>query len=171
MKLAYDPGKKLVSGFFEQYTGLDEERGTPRFSCIFYLEGALQGDSAFIHTYFPGNKEQDLINGTIKFLAEKQISIQLQEDHGGCWNVQPFRYKPVTDLLEKSTNWIQIRYVIAPKVYFFSDKNLTQKQKAYLLKDDIVYIESIEGTRAYCTYFGEKQNTTGWIEIKNLNPF
>ncbi len=171
LRLAYDSSKNLITGHFEEYTGWDHETKNPRFSCIFYIEGMIKNDSADIHTYFQLNKKDDLIDGKLKLSPDKQITLKLAQDHGGCWNVQPFMYEPIYFSLETKENWIQIRYVTAQKIFFFSDKDLNKKQKSYLLQGDIVYIEKIDDNWAYCTYYGKKKTIKGWIPLKALNTF
>jgi hypothetical protein len=39
LKLAYDSAGKKLTGYFEDYSGLDAQNN-PMFSCIFYLEGS-----------------------------------------------------------------------------------------------------------------------------------
>lgn len=45
---------------------------------------------------------------------------------------------------------------------------LSSKQKKYVVKNDFVYVEKIEGDWAYCSFYGNKI-TSGWINIANLN--
>jgi hypothetical protein len=32
-----DPANRIITGYYENYTGFDETSGKPLFSCIFYL--------------------------------------------------------------------------------------------------------------------------------------
>ena len=56
LRIAYDGESKKITGYYENYTGFDENSKTPRFSCIFYIEGTVVGQKAIIKTYFPENK-------------------------------------------------------------------------------------------------------------------
>lgn len=171
LNLAFDTTRNLVTGYFEQYIGQDEETGNPRFSCVFYLEGFISGDSARIQSYFPLQKEEDLITGTLTFKSGEQLTLKLQEDHGGCWNVQPFRYEPIGFSPEKVTNWIQVRYISSPKAFFISSEVKSKELKQHhLVKGDIVYVEKIANDRVYCTFFSPQKTTKGWILLKDLNP-
>ena len=38
MKIAFDETTNKLTGYFENYTGWDEQTNLPMFSCIFYLE-------------------------------------------------------------------------------------------------------------------------------------
>jgi hypothetical protein len=168
LKLAYDSTTNKLTGYFEEYTGLDEQTGNPKFSCIFYLEGTITGNQFKIDTYYPNDISHDLIKGYIQIINDKTVSIKLPEEHEGCWNVQHFVDEPVNFVLEKETSWVQIRFVNTDKMYFYSDKSIDKKRKSYLVKNDFVCIDKIEGEWAYCTYYG-KAITKGWIRNIDLN--
>lgn len=168
LQLAFNSKTKKLTGYFKESTGWDEATKSPRFSCSFYIEGAVENREFNISTYYPGDKKDDTIAGIIKALDKNRLEIKLQNDHGGCWNVQPFSDKPVEFKLGKKKPWIEIRYVTANKTHFYSKKSPTTKRKAYLVKNDLVYIEKIESNWAYCRYFG-KRVTKGWIKISDLN--
>lgn len=167
LKLAYDSITNKLTGYFENYTGLDEETGNAKFSCIFYIQGSVTGSQFIVETYYP-NGTSDFIKGTFKIISEKTASIKLPEEHGGCWNVQHFADEAAQFDIEKKTEWIQIKYVLVDKAYFYTERSEDKKQKAYIVKNDFVCIEKIEGGWAYCTYFG-KRITKGWIKTVDLN--
>jgi hypothetical protein len=168
LKLAFDNKSNKLSGYFENYTGWDEDTKSARFSCIFYIEGTVEGLKVKIKTYFPTDKKEDIIEGNIEIVNNKSVKIKLPEEHGGCWNVQHFADEAAKFDLQKSTNWIQIRYTETDKTYFYNGKSIDKKSKAYLVKGDFVCIDKIDGDWAYCTYFG-KRTTSGWIQLKDLN--
>jgi hypothetical protein len=167
-KLCYDSATKKITGHFANYTGWDERTNTARFSCIFYLEGSVDGKKFDVKTYAPAEKNSDLINGTVELISNKEVKIKLAEEHGGCWNVQHFNDEPVDFSLEKSQPWIQVRYVNGAKANFYSDKSDDKKTKVYIVKGDVVCVEKIDKDWAYCTYFGKKE-CKGWIKIADLN--
>jgi len=167
LKLAYDNKANKLTGYFENYTGLDEETGNPKFSCIFYIQGTITGSQFTVDTYYP-NGTGDIIKGNIQIINYKTVSIKLEEEHGGCWNVQHFADEQVKFSLEKPIAWSQIRFITTDKTYFYSDKSIDKKQKSYLVKNDFVCIDKIEGDWAYCTYYGKKI-TKGWIRTADLN--
>ena len=168
MIMAYDKNTKNVTGYFESYTGLDEETKHPKFSCIFYLEGKLTTNKIKIKTYYPKDSSNDLIVGELQLINDTEIKVHLPEEHGGCWNVRQFADEPVDFTLNKSENWLQLRYATKDKVYFYSDKSDLNKLKAYILKGDIVAIEKIEGQWSFCT-FKAKKTTIGWMKLEDLN--
>ncbi len=168
LKLAFDSKTKKLTGYFESYTGWDEEIKYPKFSCIFYIEGIVTNNKFSILTYYPEDKYKDTICGLIEIINDSNVKIKLPEEHGGCWNVLHFADEPVSFAIVKKTKWTEIKYVIANKTYFYSDKSDDKKQKAYLVKNDFVCIDKTEQGWAYCTFYG-KQITRGWIKIADLN--
>ena len=166
--LSFDSATKKVTGYFQNYTGSDEKTGNARFSCIFYIEGIATGKKFTIKTYFPTEKTEDLISGTMEIISDWQVKIKLPQEHGGCWNVQHFADEPVDFSLEEKQNWAQVRYVNVARAYFYSDRSDDKRMKSYIVKGDFVCIEKIEQGWAYCTYFGKKI-TKGWMKVAELN--
>lgn len=167
LKLAYDSKTKKITGFYEGYTGWDEASQSPRFSCVFYIEGLAESKKIKIKTYHPEDKTEDLVQGTLEIVDDKTVKIKLPLEHGGCWNVQHFADEPVEFQLEKESNWTRISYITAVKTYFYSEKSLDKKMKAYLIKSNFVCIEKKEGDWAYCTYHGKKV-TKGWLKVSDI---
>ena len=165
--LAYDNKTNKITGYYENYTGYDEESRSPKFSCIFYIIGTVSGNQFSVDTYYP-NGSSDSIKGKIHIINQKNLSIKLPDEHGGCWNVQHFADEQVQYTLQKRIDWIQIRFVTNNKTYFHFDKDINKKQKSYLVKNDFVGIEKIEDEWAYCTFYGLKTKK-GWIRIEDLN--
>jgi hypothetical protein len=168
IKLAYDSSSNKLTGYFENYTGWDEENSRPKFSCIFYLEGSVEGQLFKIQTYYPTDKLDEAIEGSIKLLKDNNLEIKLSEEHGGCFNVQHFASEAAQFKLIEEKKWVQIRYVNKDKSHFYKNKSTNKKLKSYLVKGDFVCIEKIEGNWVYCTYFG-KNPTKGWLKIEDLN--
>ena len=168
LKLAYDSKTKKLTGYFENYTGWDEEANNPKFSCIFYIEGLVTKNKFGVLTYYPEDKSEDSISGQIEIINDTTIKIGLPNEHGGCWNVQHFADEPVSFAIEKKVEWKHIKYVVKDKTYFYSEKSEGKKQKAYLVKNDFVCIDKTEGDWTYCTFYG-KRITKGWIKTVDLN--
>ncbi len=168
LNLAYNPKNNLITGFYENYTGLDEQTNNPRFSCIFYIKAFYKKGKIELESYYPLNKEDDMIHGEMKIMNSSTIALKLQEEHGGCWNVQPFKNEFVTFSLYQNKNWIEIRFINTPKSYFYKNKTEESKQKSYLVKGDIIYIDQIEDKWIHCIYKAKK-TVSGWIKIDTLN--
>jgi len=168
LKLAYNSKTKKLTGYFENYTGWDEETKNPRFSCIFYIEGLVTKKMFSVLTYYPENKSSNKISGLIEISNDSTVKIKLPSEHGGCWNVQHFADESVKFSIEKKTEWTQINYVVANKTYFYSEKSDNKRQKVYLVKNDFVCIDKTEGDWAHCSYYG-KRIKKGWIKTTDLN--
>lgn len=175
LNLAYNPATKQVTGYFEMERG-DNGSGGSQFSCIFYIEGKLDGNKAKVKTYFQPDDRQpkieDEINGTLTRLGDSRIGLKLDEDHGGCsmTGVESFKDTAVVFPVIKKEPWVAIKYINADKAYFYNDKADASKRKAYLLKGNIVYIEKTEGNWLYASYLNADQKATkGWIKTSDTN--
>lgn len=169
MNIAYDTARHYVTGFYENYTGYDETTKRPRFCCIFYFEGYVKDTIASILSYSPGNKAGDSIRGTLYIKDNAHFSIQLNEEHGGCWNVEPFAREQVSFSLTQAANWQQIRYATKARVRFCKARAEQSAGGTYIVFGDPVYIQRIEDGWAWCTYQGENKSTTGWVRLSDLN--
>lgn len=171
LKIAFNPNTNRVTGYFESFTGLDEESGYPKFSCTFFITGNLSDSIGKIITYYPLDSLDDVINGEIKYLDSNTISIQLPQEHGGCWNVMHFAEEnPTKFYLQEKSSFIEVHYVTAEKSFFYTNKDDSIKRKAFIIKGDIVYIDQIENDWVHCTFFGKK-SVSGWLKLNTLNNF
>jgi hypothetical protein len=168
LNIAFNPTNKLITGFYEGYSGIDETTGEPIFSCIFYITGKCQNEESVIKTYYPLDKEEDIITGKLRIENDSTISIMLNEEHGGCWNVWSFVNDFSEFKLKKDENWLEIRFIDIEKAFFYSDKKEETKRKAYMIKGDVIYIDKIEKEWVHCKYY-EKTVTEGWIKKESLN--
>ncbi len=57
--------------------------------------------------------------------------------------------------------------VIKPKVYFYSEMNENTRRKAFLIQDDLAYLEAIEGEWVKVYYDG-KVVTSGYVKMKDI---
>jgi len=96
------------------------------------------------------------------------ILIKLPEEHDGCGNVIHFADGFVNFNFIKKTNWLKIRYIDIDKSFFYRDKNEISKQKAYLIKGNLVYIDKIDNDWVHCRFYG-KSITEGWMKKETLN--
>ena len=166
--LAVDSFNHRLTGYFDQSSGWDEELKCPKFSCIFFIEGIVKADTVRIATYYPDSRGEDLIYGTLKIIDEKSVSIQLDEDHGGCWNVQIFKTEPISFQLEQAANWNCIRYVTKPKAYFYAEKKKDKRRKTYIVQNDFICIDQLDNEWAHGYFYSDK-TTEGWLRLSDLN--
>lgn len=160
-----------VTGYYESYTGWDETLEAPRFSCIFYFAGERDGDRYRITSWSPG-QAQDTISGNLSFMAlgnQQELLLQLEADHGGCWNVQPFEGKGSKLSLSSTGNWTSIRIVANQRAYFHRQPSGATQQKSYVIAGDILKIYETRGGWVDAE-FGTDRTTRGWIKISDLQP-
>ncbi len=168
LKLAYNPSTGLVTGVYENYSGYDEGTGNPKFSCIFYIHGFIKGNISEIETYYPLEKSEEMITGEIKRIEENEISIKLNDQHGGCWNVWDFSDDLTNFKLQKNKDWIEIRYIVIEKAFFYTEKQESTKRKAYIQEGDLIFVDQIEDEWIHCSFYG-KTVTQGWIKLNSAN--
>lgn len=167
LKVAFDPASHMVSGYVESYSGYDEERNTYSFSCIFFFSGKLENQTAEIVAFYPAFKDEKIV-GELQVIAPNKISLQLSDDLPGCWNVLPLVNDPFVFELQTAAPYLQTRWVKIEKSYFHSEKSETTKRKAYVIKNDVVFVERIDQNWAFCSFIGEKATTKGWLKLNEL---
>lgn len=167
-KLAYDPKTRLLTGYFSDEGGYDENTGSTQFSCVFYIQGKVNSKGFEVQTWYPNYENETSISGTMQIGEDKALSIELTEDHGGCSNVQRFDDGPVGLRLERAMPWIQIRFVTAEKTYFYASKSAKKPESGFIPRSGFVCIEKIEKNSAYCCPCNDAA-TKGWIKLEDLN--
>lgn len=175
LKIAYNPQTAQVTGYFE----MDRGEGTdgPQFSCGFYIEGKLSGDSTIdIKTYFPPNASipdtsGDLIKGTLRVKKHNELFVLLPEDHGGCQMAgQSFKDSTASFSLAEKKHWIAIQFVKNDKAFFYSDTQESSQRKAYLVKGDVIYVTRMKDNWLYAAYAGKNgKEIKGWLKADDLN--
>ena len=166
LKIAFSPNNRIVTGYYENYSGHDEATLKPKFSCIFYFIGQLASSKAVISSYYPLDTTK--IIGMFELADSNGVQIKFPKEHGGCWNVQHFADGPVEFKLQQKMSWIEIRYATKDRVHFHSGPPSSSTQSDFIMKGDIVYVSKIIDQWAYCTYYGIKE-TTGWLRLSDLN--
>lgn len=168
LRIAYDNQSELITGYYEDYTGWDANTESPRFSCIFYLEGKVINGKARINTYQPGYKLFYANAGTIEIKNDTLFTLTFDDpDKASCSNVTSFE-KPRDFRRNNRNSASQIRFIATNKAYFHSKPSADSQLKSYVIKGDILSVEKIEGVWAYCSYTG-KSTTKGWIRVNELN--
>jgi hypothetical protein len=164
----------VVTGYYSSSTGARQE-----FSCIFYLRGKLQGDTADIVTWFPEDKER--IRGRLRFVDEHgkpSVNVKLESEHGGCWNVNSaFDEEGGSTLaLDKRGNWLSVRVVSADRAYFHNSPNTRTKRKVYIVTGDGVRIFKAQNGWVEAEFHGncidvgceKRKITRGWLKESDL---
>ena len=167
MLIAYDPATHLVSGYFDM-----EQGGEPSFSCIFYLQGRLNGSSASIRTYYPATPKDDLIVGQLSVQSTKSFRVRLPSEHGGCWNVEHFADKdqPAVFTLATSYPWTSVVVVKSPKAYLYASPASPAHGKAYIVQGDGVGVRATQPGWLRVDFVGGKRPISGWLRQADVYP-
>ena len=169
-----DPTNRIITGYYENYTGLDETTGKPLFSCIFYVRGTMEGNPPYkIETWFPADKTRGgLITG--KLTPEQtdgaaSLRMELEAEHGGCFNVQHFADQGgAAFLLDVPGKWRAIRVIAAPRAYFHGEPADGKKRKAYVVRGNPIKVFDYKPGWVYAEYSAEEKTTTGWFKESDL---
>lgn len=156
-----------LTGYFESSTG----RG--QFSCTFFVSGKVGGSVDRVDTWFPGERNpQEVIHGVLEQLTvngKPAIRLKLEEEHGGCWNVQRFASDPSTFALTEPGGWKSIRIVASKKAYFYDDPSSPKPRKAYAVTGNALRVFETRDGWARAEYVGpESQLTRGWVLERDL---
>jgi hypothetical protein len=141
--------------------------GEPQFTCIFMLRGKLDGNSAKIDTWVPGEKEH--IAGELIF-EEDDAKIKLTEDHGGCLAtdgdmVHQF-YKAIFE--KEATGWLGVAMVSAARAPFRPAPGTPAPRKPYVVRYDPLVILARRGDWLRVRYLFGSKPITGWMRRKEL---
>jgi hypothetical protein len=161
--IGYDPNARSMDGYYRS------ETGGGKFSCIFYFKGVIKGDSADIQSYFPESPNEK-IGGVVKLSDAGEVTISLNEDHGGCWNVQHFADKehPAKFTLSTEHPWKSIRIIKSEKAHFFDAPNAKTPRKGYVVKGDAVGVKSASQGWLDVDYTSGGKLISGWIKESEL---
>jgi hypothetical protein len=169
LKIAYNPDRRTITGFYKSYTGWNDELNVPRFSCIFYFSG--RSDTFYFpiktQTMNTSTKYVEKNQGNLN-VKENEITIKLKSEHGGCWNVTRFSQEHKKFILEKEQNWVEIRQIVADRSYFYSTPNVADQLRSYMVRGDFFFVELITDSLFYGKYIGESI-TQGWIKSSTTN--
>lgn len=151
----------VITGFYENHTGWDAKLQAPRFSCLFFFVGRKEGSVVEITT--------SDIKGVLELLEEDKVRISLEEEPGGCWNVEPrFDEGGVIFELTEGENWKFIRMVSSERAYFYDHPEEKEQGKSYVIKGDVLRISEVEGGWVWAEYRGSQGITKGWIKESDL---
>lgn len=174
LMLAVNAKSGTVTGYYDNGTGWDSEAQRPRFTCIFYLYGKKIGDKYKIQTWFPGDKDNEIITGDLHFLPKEKetdfpsLLLRLDREHGGCWNVNPSLVKPEGSQLslQDTAPWIEVRVVKANRTYFFQKPDIAPT-KAYVVRGDGLGVLEKKPGWVRAVFRGK---TTGWVREADIYP-
>lgn len=156
-----------LTGYFESSTGGGQ------FSCIFFVSGKATGPVVNVDTWFPADSDpKEVIHGVLEHETSNgkpAILLKLQEEHGGCWNVQHFASDQSTFALTEQGNWDSIRIVASKKAHFYDDPSTTKPRKAYAVTGNAMRVfETREGWVRAEYVNSDNRRTRGWIQERDL---
>jgi hypothetical protein len=156
-----------LTGYFESSTG----RG--HFSCIFFVSGKASGLANSVDTWFPGERSpKEVIHGVLELASSSEkaaIRLKLEEEHGGCWNVQHFASDQAIFALTEQGNWESIRIVASKKTYFYDDPSSSKPRKAYAVTGNALRVFEARAGWVRAEYVSpENRRTHGWILERDL---
>lgn len=157
----------ILTGYFESSTGAGQ------FSCIFFVSGKITGSSNRVQTWFPGDRDpKEVIQGVLEQVSsngQPAIRLKLNEEHGGCWNVQRFASETFTFALTEQGRWESIRIVASKKAYFYDDPSTLKPRKAYAVTGNVLRVFETRNGWVRGEYISpENRRTLGWISEKDL---
>jgi hypothetical protein len=120
-----------LTGYFESST----RRG--QFNCTFFVSGKTSDSADRVVTWFPGDRDpREAIHGVLEQVSsggKPAIRLKLEDEHGGCWNVQRFASDPSTFALTEQGSWESIRIVMSKKTYFYDDPSSPKPRKVAMV--------------------------------------
>ena len=175
--IGVDSQTKVITGYFNERSGQDQQTGKAQFSCLFFLRGQMTGQPPFrVQTWYPADKHKPtIINGLLWPASEgKQpaVRLKLDQEPGGCWNATAYRLAAKNGAiipLEQAEKWQAVRIVAAQKTYLYDSAEQQNKGKRYLLKGDAVLISESRNNRVRITYLtGDNRRINGWVDSRDL---
>jgi hypothetical protein len=157
-----------LTGYFKEGTG-DDGKGNPRFSCIFFFRGEAKAEELFeVRTWHPAFPDE-VIDGELRrseLGGKPAVNLRLFGEHGGCWNVAPALKDEEGVDFELTTRgtWKSMRMVSAERAYFHSSADPKARQRAYVVKNDIVFVFDKKGDWMDVQFLsGSGKPTRGWM--------
>jgi hypothetical protein len=172
--IGVDEKSGLVTGYFEESTGWDEQTKSPRFTCAFFLYGKLQGDVYQITTWYPGLPHvpnvPDKIKGRLKFVTVNGLQkahVKLEEEPGGCGMAHPFMPDGGDFELSTPGAWSSVRLVSARRAYFHQAPDARTKEKTFVVRNNAVRVYKVQNGWAEAEFGGDKI-FRGWLKESDL---
>jgi hypothetical protein len=146
--------------FFETRVGNGTD-SAPQFSCIFLLQGPLEGSKASVLTWFPGDKER--IRGVLDL--GRSPSLQLQEDQPGCGMASgQMVSEPYSLMLDaRHDEWVGVGVVTAKKAVLRQEPVDTGIKSPYVVQFDPVAVLERRPGWVRIQYLGEDDSVKGWV--------
>ena len=178
LRVGIDPAQDRITGYYDSSSGWDETLQAPRFVCRFYFDGDWQNDRYQITSWHP--ESDQFIAGEARFQEENgtpTIALELQEEQGGCWNVQHFADPSgATIRLTQRSAWQAVRLIAAQHPWIYDDPASETATPLAISPDSPDTIVGVLATRDHWTEveFSEtgdsKSPQQGWLPTLALYP-
>lgn len=170
LHIAFDSAQQIITGYFEDYSGYDEELKQPKFSCVFFIYGFVNDGSILIKTYHPFEQKSDTIAGSIKIINEYSFEMKIDEEHGGCWNVSHFATEPIVFNMEEKIDALQVSYSMVPEMKIYSDITSNKIWVASIKNNRVFFVEEKQKEWCRILVIGNP-HIHGWVSEKDLWGF
>ena len=175
LRIGFNPDTRVITGFYENYTGWDEGMQKPQFSCVFYLRGNIAGDPPYpITTWYPSDQPEEIIEGQLNVTQTSEdyfLSIHLNEEHGGCANVEHFADMESADFsMDEQIPWREIRVVSSEQAFFHDAPGAQQKPDFQLDRGAAIGVLDSRPGWVYTEENEEDLVIKGWIRSEDLYP-
>jgi hypothetical protein len=99
------------------------------------------------------------------------LRVHLQEEHGGCWNVEHFAdAEPAEFRLEEESSWREVRVIAAEQAFLHEIPQMEKKTTQALVKDAAVGVLDARPGWVYTELWQNDQSLKGWIRSADLYP-
>lgn len=136
---------------------------SPQFGCLFLLEGRMEGGTARVSTWVPGEAER--VTGELRLGAHP--SLQLEENHGGCLMTSGDMKDEPYDLLldETRDDWVGAGLVTAERTVLHPDLlDDPGRRRPYLVRFDPVAVLARQPGWISVEYLEASEGrVTGWL--------
>ncbi len=158
---------KTVVGTFFDGRGEPGVSGVPAFTCIFMLSGQIEGSSAQIVTWTPGDKA--LIPGEL-VLGNGEASITLRDNQAGCEMAgDDMVSAPWTgSFIKTNPSWIGVGMVAADRAILRPIPADSTRQGPYLIRFDPVVILERQMEWVKVGYLAGERTMKGWLRRSEL---
>ena len=162
-----DPAGHLIAGRFDQATVGNGTEASPQFTCRFAFYAPLaDAPSAPVEVWMDAKRSA----GVLTAVDAASFDLQLDEQPGGCWNVDP-----AAGALDKGARFqldagstapaLPFRVVSAEKAFFYS-KIDGPPRAAYVVAGDVVTVLAAQEQWVEVSYGATK----GWLRVADLRP-
>ena len=170
LTLGKDAKGRLTGHFFEAL-GVEDE-GKPRFTCGFLLQAEPSSDGEYsVMTWHPDSPAEPIFGKLIAVTGG--VLLRLNEAHGGCGMVAPDISSEDGQRFELTSagDWIAAGWVRSQQAFFHKEPKASARERAFIVKDDLVVIMARRGDWADVKYTNSAgRMTRGWIKLEDLYP-